>query len=475
MAMTSTDPAAHAARTSRSIREALDHPIVDIDGHVIEHVPSLLPHLRESLGAALFARYRNGEFQQLFVPPGGGTDDRRSSRAPNNGWWGVPTRNTLDRATAMIPALLHERMDEIGIDVSVLYPTLGFGIAGVDFDELRHGLCAGFNDYLATAYRPYADRLRIAGVVPMHTPAEALAELDHLHARGLSVAAFPHGVVRPIASPVRDAAACRWPGQTHWLDTFGLDSAYDYDVVWQRCIDLGIAITFHGGLLMDSLHARSISNFVANHLGLHASMMSGLARSLLLGGVLHRFPTMRVGLLECGVGWGATMACDLVEHWERRSLDGIAATDPAALDVARLRSLLEQYAMSSDGVEHLGAPSGPPSDERDEFRHTGAADERELVRQFADGFVFGVESDDRSVATAFASFLPHGSQLGAAFSSDMGHWDVDRLDGMVVAAWKHVERDRLTVEQFRAFMWTNPHRLLTANDPGFFDGTPASR
>ena len=47
---------------------------------MIEHVPSLLPHLRESLGASLFERYRSGEFQQLFVPPGGSIDDRRASR-----------------------------------------------------------------------------------------------------------------------------------------------------------------------------------------------------------------------------------------------------------------------------------------------------------------------------------------------------------------------------------------------------------
>lgn len=468
-----TTPATDPALTARAIREAAGHPIVDIDGHVIEHVPSLLPHLREHLGAPLFERYRTGEFQQLFVPPGGSTEDRRASRAPNNGWWGVPTRNTLDRATAMIPGLLHERMDELGIDVTVLYPTLGFGIAGVELEELRLGLCRGFNDYLATAYRPYADRLRIAGVVPMHTPAEALAELDHLHALGLRVAAFPHGVVRPIVEPVRGPAACCWPGQTHWIDTFGLDSAHDYDAVWQRCIDLGIAVTFHGGLLMDSLHARSISNFVANHIGLHASMMSALARSLLFGGVLHRFPTLRVGLLESGVAWGATMACDLVEHWERRSPEGIGATDPTALDVGQLRSLLGRFGMPSDGIEALAAPWGPPLEERDEFRHTGAADAEALVRQFTDAVVFGTESDDRGVATAFGSFLPYGVTMGAAFSSDMGHWDVDGLDGMVPAAWKHVSRGRLTAAHFRDFVWTNPQRLLAANDPTFFDDTPA--
>ena len=69
MANTASPIATRTRRSSRSIRDEVTHPIVDIDGHVIEHVPSLLPHLRESLGADLFTRYRAGEFQGLFVPP----------------------------------------------------------------------------------------------------------------------------------------------------------------------------------------------------------------------------------------------------------------------------------------------------------------------------------------------------------------------------------------------------------------------
>ena len=54
MANTASPIATRTRRSSRSIRDEVTHPIVDIDGHVIEHVPSLLPHLRESLGADLF-------------------------------------------------------------------------------------------------------------------------------------------------------------------------------------------------------------------------------------------------------------------------------------------------------------------------------------------------------------------------------------------------------------------------------------
>ena len=56
MANTASPIATRTRRSSRSIRDEVTHPIVDIDGHVIEHVPSLLPHLRESLGADLFRR-----------------------------------------------------------------------------------------------------------------------------------------------------------------------------------------------------------------------------------------------------------------------------------------------------------------------------------------------------------------------------------------------------------------------------------
>lgn len=438
------------------------HPIIDIDGHVVEHRPSLLPHLRDGLGTALFDRYEAGEFRQFFTTPGTDRASRAPMRAPNSGWWGLPTRHALDLASAMIPALLDERLDELGIDQTVLYPTLGFGIAGVPHEELRVGLCRGYNSYLATAYAPYAARLVIAGVVPMHTPGEALAGLEQLRALGLRVAAFPHGVVRPIDQPHAEPAGCMWPGQTHWIDTFGLDSAYDYDPVWRRCAELDIAPTFHGGLLLDSRHFRSVSNFVADHLGLHASMMQPLARSLLFGGVLHRFPELRFGLLECGVGWASTMLCDLVEHYERRSLDGLAATDPANLDAPALAALLERYGLDSSVVAALGATSGPPAAERDEFRLTGAAGAQDLAAQFARGFVFGAEADDRGIAHAFSPAHPFGIELAVGFSSDMGHWDVDGFAGIVASAWAHVQARRLTVEQFRKYTYENPRRLIAA-------------
>ena len=51
-------------------------------------------------------------------------EERRRRRSTAPIWWANPT-DALDRATAFVPALLYERLDEIGIDFTILYPSVG--------------------------------------------------------------------------------------------------------------------------------------------------------------------------------------------------------------------------------------------------------------------------------------------------------------------------------------------------------------
>src|SRR6185503_5654229 len=43
---------------SSEIRAQLGHPVIDADGHVLEYLPAVEPHLREALGPRAFERYR---------------------------------------------------------------------------------------------------------------------------------------------------------------------------------------------------------------------------------------------------------------------------------------------------------------------------------------------------------------------------------------------------------------------------------
>src|SRR5207249_4038848 len=110
-----------------------------------------------------------------------------------------------------------------------------------------------------------------------------------------------HGVPRPIEE-IHHRHPELYP-VVHWLDTFGLDSEYDYDSVWRRLHELGFAATFHG----HSAHAaavkssRSPTNYVFNHIGAHGSLMQELCKSLILGGVTKRFQSLPFAFLEGGV------------------------------------------------------------------------------------------------------------------------------------------------------------------------------
>src|SRR5689334_5493416 len=110
---------------SASIRARLSHPVIDADGHWIEFEPTFLDYLKQVGGSTMVERYRRDEYSTglrkwVQMTP----DERRARRPLQPAWWALPTKNTLDRATAMLPQLLYERMADIGLDFAVVYPTL---------------------------------------------------------------------------------------------------------------------------------------------------------------------------------------------------------------------------------------------------------------------------------------------------------------------------------------------------------------
>ena len=59
-------------------------------------------------------------------------------------------------------------------------------------------------------------------------------------------------------------------------------------------------------------------------------------------------------------------------------------------------------------------------------------------------------------------------RLKAVFGSDLGHWDVPDLRGVLPEAWELVEEGRITGEDFRDFAFANAVSLYGA---AFFDDT----
>lgn len=454
---------------SQVAKSEFGHPVLDADGHVLEFLPAVWPFLREALGPRLFDEYRDAT-APVDVSVGGSSDPewRRRTRSPQSAWWASPAANTRDLATAALPSLLHERMDELAIDVAALFPTKALGTCRIDEPDMRRGVCRGFNDYFAETYRPYSDRLRPVGVIPMHDPQEAVNELRHCAEIGLGAVAIPEGVWRPIPEPADPASIWLVPGQTHWFDNFGLDSAHDYDPVWAEFERLGYAVLSHGGLGHVAPNQYiSISNYSANHIGSFRDKMFQLCKSLFMSGVTRRFPDLRFGFMECGVAWATSLLADLVEHWEKRNPVALAHLDPAAIDHAELEALFRRYGGEMlrevddlrGALDRLPAVGSPPA-ERDDWRFLDVDSVAELVELFAPRMYFGCEADDRGIAVAFSVANPGGRDLQPVFSSDIAHWDVDDMAAVVAEAWSLVDHGVITEDQFRRVVLDNPLELL---------------
>src|SRR4051812_1545516 len=224
----------------RAIRESIDHPIIDSDGHLVEYLPLVRDFLLEETDpgiAEAFDRVTHSSLPRVSVPS---PADRRQRGIHAAGIWGLPARNTLDRATVMLPDLLYRRLDELGIDFAVLYPTYGLPVTAIPNTELRCALARALNRYYAEVYADYRDRLEPVAAIPTFTPEEAIAELDHAVGElGLKTIMLGGTIPRPYDSAPENAG--------RWIDTLGHDSLYDYDPLWRRCEELGVAPTFHSG------------------------------------------------------------------------------------------------------------------------------------------------------------------------------------------------------------------------------------
>lgn len=97
---------------SSKLRDGLDHPVIDTDGHVIEAAFVLPDFLKQVGGTDLVEGYQ--KLSALRRGPGG----------PKSVPWGTLSGEyTIDRATVMLPHLYARRLEEAGVDFSTVYST----------------------------------------------------------------------------------------------------------------------------------------------------------------------------------------------------------------------------------------------------------------------------------------------------------------------------------------------------------------
>src|SRR5882757_8730423 len=187
-----------AHKSPEQVRSQLSHPIVDGDGHWLEYAPVFSEKMRKAAGdkaADGFLAALRSTTDALKLTPA----ERRRRRVAMPNFWNRQAENTLDRATAMMPKMLYERLDEIALDFAIVYPTAGLRLPRIKDDETRRAVIRAYNIVSAEYFEKLSDRMTPAAIIPMHTPEEAIAELEFTTKQlgskvGMFGSAFPRQV-----------------------------------------------------------------------------------------------------------------------------------------------------------------------------------------------------------------------------------------------------------------------------------------
>ena len=274
--------------------------IVDADGHIMEPPNLWIDNLESRYkDRAMRLRTDNQGLEYLEI-------DGKQSRVLNGGQLG--SLGLLDeemaprRAEAFEPGLLnfedctppaavdpHARikwMDEQGIDVTVLYPSLGLNWQSeCDDASLAAAHCRVYNNWIAAFCEAYPRRLIPAASISLMDVDEGIKEIKRAVKLGI-------GGVYLFPNPTNGI---------HYGDAY-------YDPFWAEVQDLGLPI---------GIHVSSTPNYIGHHLIRDAGFNNNtwffsLAQKMdcqlcfmqfFQGAVFDRFPTLKVGVVESGCTW----------------------------------------------------------------------------------------------------------------------------------------------------------------------------
>jgi uncharacterized protein len=261
--------------------------VIDADGHVLEPADawrdldaSIRPRIETDARGLDHVIVGDDEvfvakLGQMGTP---GADVSTGSHEP------VPLESARPGAFDPRPRLVD--MDAEGIDVAVLYPTIGLGFWGIREPATAVAVARAYNDWLAEYCAADPHRLRGVAMVPFQSADGAARELRRAREELGFCAAF----VRPNPCLGRSI----------------VDDAYTE--FWEAAEQLDMAVGVHEGLqfAVPPLGAdREPRNVLVLHAVSHTFEQMFACAQLIAEGVLERHPDLRVAFLEAGGGWSA--------------------------------------------------------------------------------------------------------------------------------------------------------------------------
>ncbi len=276
-----------------------DHLVIDGDGHVMEPFtvwqtyldPGLRDFAYRTVDVDGEERLAMGDFlidmdvsPGDFATPGG----LRAENAEGRGWNDI-------HAAASEPGPRLALMDEMGIDVSVLYPTFVLTAQNLP-DGLREGIVDAYERWMVDFCATDPKRLKWVAFVPRNSVEEAVAAVGRAADRGASglfVSAAPAPDARLVGDPAEDAIYA---------------AATDHDLAFGIHVSDTSTSTHDFGRLMPT---RWMWDVVSGPFEIMLAMVQGFGN-----GMLDRHPNLRLGFLEGNIGWLPWLIRKMEESYE---------------------------------------------------------------------------------------------------------------------------------------------------------------
>ncbi len=175
------------------------------------------------------------------------------------------------------PAPRLEALDQMGIDVSVAFPSTIYATF-TDDPAFEAALYRAYNRYVGRACQASPGRLRWGGLLPLRQPDEAcraIAEMKELGA---------------CSAVVFGTAGDR------------LLSERAFDPVYDELTRAGLPLAIHFGASFAPLWTLCRTMYAGNIVGMSTPVLLAFF-AVTAGGLLDRFPTLKVAFLEYGAEW----------------------------------------------------------------------------------------------------------------------------------------------------------------------------
>ncbi|TCM20592.1 amidohydrolase family protein [Novosphingobium sp. PhB165] len=200
-----------------------------------------------------------------------------------------------------------EDMDRDGMDKAVLFGggPLQTGNLDLFFDSFD-----AFNRWQSDFCAYDRKRLFSAAFLPTVDVSTTVRMMHEARKRGdvaVNIPAFPQSIRNfTKMSSIWQAMTGDSGGDRQYRDA-------EFDPIWATAQELDLAITFHLGARVSRYKDKT--NFLPD-IPMGKTAMLEVVSIMLYGGVFDRFPKLRIGLIESGVGW-IPWACEYMDRtWE---------------------------------------------------------------------------------------------------------------------------------------------------------------